>query len=50
VNHTDEAIAKDIGAVVQRDGPQTAFDLARTKNIALSLASEQLLVKYIYIL
>jgi len=43
LSHTDEAIAKDIGILVKRDGPQTAFDLARTKNISLPLANEQLL-------
>ena len=44
MSYNDESIAQDIEAVVRRDGPQTAFDLSKTKNISLPLAAEFLLV------
>ena len=43
MSYSDEEIAKDIAAIVRRDGPQTAFDLAKTKNVSLPLANEFLL-------
>jgi hypothetical protein len=50
VNYSDEEIAKDIAVIVRRDGPQSAFDLAKTKNVSLPLANEFLLVLLICLL
>jgi ESCRT-II complex subunit VPS36 len=43
INETDNIIAKQIADLVRVDGPQTAFDIAKTKNISLALATEELL-------
>ena len=44
VNQTDDVVAKQIVDLIRLDGPQTAFDLSRNKNISLALATEELLV------
>jgi len=43
MGQTDDVIAKQMEDLLRRDGPQTAFDVAKTKNISIALASEQLL-------
>jgi len=42
LSQTDDAIAKQIADLIRLDGAQTAFDVARTKNISIALATEQL--------
>jgi ESCRT-II complex subunit VPS36 len=41
-NFSDDTVAKQIADLIKRDGPQTAFDIARTKHISLALANDQL--------
>jgi len=43
MSQTEEVVAKQISDQIHLDGPQTAFDLSRNKNISLALAMEQLL-------
>jgi len=43
MSQTDDAIAKQITDLIRLDGPQTAFDVARTKNISIAFATDQLL-------
>jgi ESCRT-II complex subunit VPS36 len=40
--HSDEAVAADLSALVKRDGPITAYEVAMRKKIPLPLAQEQL--------
>jgi len=43
LNQTDAAVGKQISDLIRLDGPQSAFDLAKNKNISIALATEQLL-------
>eukprot|EP01116_Phalansterium_solitarium_P004129 TRINITY_DN15018_c0_g1_i1.p1 TRINITY_DN15018_c0_g1~~TRINITY_DN15018_c0_g1_i1.p1 ORF type:complete len:416 (-),score=97.31 TRINITY_DN15018_c0_g1_i1:365-1558(-) len=43
LDNTDQAIAKSMRDLVLIDGPQTAFDVARSRNVSIALATEQLL-------
>lgn len=49
VNYNDDTIGKQIADLIRLDGPQTAFEVARTKNISIALATEELLVIFLTI-
>jgi EAP30/Vps36 family len=40
--HSDESVARDLSALIKRDGPITPYDVATRKKIPLPLAQEQL--------
>jgi len=43
VEQNDETVAKRILSIVEKHGPQTSLDIARTLSISVALAKEQLL-------
>jgi len=43
LNNSDQAISKQVADAIKISGPQTAFDIARAKNVSIALATEQLL-------
>jgi len=42
MSHSDKEVVKTVTDIVKTHGPQTAFDLAKIKNISLSLAQDHL--------